>query len=445
MAKHDYQAMCKLHDDIVGCTKCGSKYGTGPFCFRPRAQKVMLITACPSIQAMFRPLTSIRFFRIIMAALFGPNVSEEMLDAIHEQIYWTHWQKCYSETAFQKKDFDKLSNECAKQYIEREIDTLQPELIIMLGESVIQKFLAHKNMREKGASWESLDNSVAYYTLPCKNRQYEVIGSGFPQTGVEPHFAEMRERLSKFKDFKNIVSVEPIRQPSASNSSLSGLEVGLNFENKALSISSRYDEADGELSIIERRWLDEVVRPNHRRAQILNELWFFMEDQIHTFNMTVFNRKDNLGLIWGDIDNWYAHNRRLVPARDQKTVNEYLGISSELLSVFTKYIIHLLQELNEDIRWPSGDALTPSYIDKFEKRLEFIQKVRHQFVHAGGYLSARERMKLEEYTELPWIRLYTNMVYLNKDAEHEIIRTHEDFLALMRMVSKYATGQQEMS
>ena len=71
----------ELYEKMKNCSKCGNGKYT-PFCFKISSQKVAVITACPSMQAEYKPFTSIRFFRKMCIALFGDsNVSSQYIDA----------------------------------------------------------------------------------------------------------------------------------------------------------------------------------------------------------------------------------------------------------------------------------------------------------------------------------------------------------------------------
>ncbi len=86
-----------LISDIESC-KCEKhqKRNTYPFFFPMQNQKVMLITLSPSFQAAYRQLASIRFFRNIYLALFGPNPDirySGLAKIFLKKIYWTHYHK----------------------------------------------------------------------------------------------------------------------------------------------------------------------------------------------------------------------------------------------------------------------------------------------------------------------------------------------------------------
>ena len=58
--------------DLENCRCSNRRKNTKPFYFQFQSQKVMLITSAPSFQAVYRQLSSIRFFRNVYLALLGP-------------------------------------------------------------------------------------------------------------------------------------------------------------------------------------------------------------------------------------------------------------------------------------------------------------------------------------------------------------------------------------
>jgi len=127
---------------IRRCNECHSGVYT-PFYFPMKDQEVMVITAVPSMQAMYKPLTSIRFFRRLCLALFGDkNLREKgsCENYLHEfcggNIYWTHYYKCFSPFL---TDFSKISDVCANTYLKKEIHVLNPKQIFVFGDAIREK------------------------------------------------------------------------------------------------------------------------------------------------------------------------------------------------------------------------------------------------------------------------------------------------------------------
>jgi|CZCB01.1.fsa_nt_gi hypothetical protein len=182
----------KLAEELKSCELCKDKYGLAPFFFPMDNQEVMLITACPSFQAVYKPLTSVRFFRTLCIALFGEHgISEEAIVQfqIGGNIYWTHYHKCYYEDFFKDRQYKKLPDTCYKRYISEEIRLLSPKLIIVLGKTTVQKMLKYTLKKDELVSF---DKDGAKYVF-----------TDFPDTGEEERFEQVRDCLKQYMFFAN--------------------------------------------------------------------------------------------------------------------------------------------------------------------------------------------------------------------------------------------------
>ena len=103
-----------LYNKILCCNGC-SQTAYMPFCFPIHNQPVMIVSAIPSLQAMYKPLSSIRFFRNLCYALLGDVVLRDKTRAGYYLrefcdsngcIYWTHYRKCYQP---ELNSFDELA------------------------------------------------------------------------------------------------------------------------------------------------------------------------------------------------------------------------------------------------------------------------------------------------------------------------------------------------
>jgi len=175
----------KLYNELKNCNKCEYRTETSPFVFSTHESKrVMLITMAPGFQAVYRPLTSVRFFRLLCLALYGPNrdVNSVVQSIVHRDIYWTHYHKCYFvRTELYPKDVPDI---CREIYLAREIDILKPELIVIMVSEVSKRLL--NQVSEKGKLLES----------EFKGRP--VISVNFPVTGTEAEYIELRKRLKEY-------------------------------------------------------------------------------------------------------------------------------------------------------------------------------------------------------------------------------------------------------
>ncbi len=57
-----------------------------------------------------------------------------------EMFYWTHFNKCFANGS--------PNSTCAKRYLRREIELMQPELIISLGLNPAKFLIGNKNLKE---------------------------------------------------------------------------------------------------------------------------------------------------------------------------------------------------------------------------------------------------------------------------------------------------------
>lgn len=189
----------ELFEKINKCNKCDLKYGSEPFHFPIRNQRVMLITACPSIQAVHRPLTSIRFFRQVSVALNGDKgISIEAVKAINDLIYWTHLHKCCYSEVLKANNFSNLPNNCTDSFIKEEIEILKPEIIIIFGGAVADR-LVKEELKSSGCK---NNNDLKMKCFKFSKWNAKLFVTDFPKNGDEDRFNIIREELSKLKGFE---------------------------------------------------------------------------------------------------------------------------------------------------------------------------------------------------------------------------------------------------
>jgi len=215
------------------------------------SKKVMLITLAPGFQAVYRPLTSIRFFRLLCLALYGPNwdTAEVVKSMTVNDIYWTHYHKCYfKRTKLYPSDVPDI---CSGYYLNREIDLLRPELILVMVAEVSKRLL--QKVPEKGEILES------------KFMGRPVISVNFPVTGTEEEFMDLRKRLKEFV---------PIVKCSAVPEDMLTLSLGTNntiakhaeFELQGLKsywlrLVALYSTDDYDISTVDDHWYRHIIIP----------------------------------------------------------------------------------------------------------------------------------------------------------------------------------------
>ncbi len=240
------KARTRLFNELKNCRKCEYRTETSPFVFTMNdSKKVMLITLAPGFQAVYRPLTSIRFFRLLCLALYGPNrdVAAVVKSIVHKDIYWTHYHKCYFKRTSSYPD--DVPHICREHYLQREIDLLKPELILIMVPEVSKRLLGL--VPEKGELLES------------KFKGRPVLIVNFPLTGTEIEYLELRKRL---KEHIPLVDSLPVPRDM--------LTVSLGTENTIAK------HAEFEFEGLHSYWqsLKEIYSFDEEKVQRVDDLWY---------------------------------------------------------------------------------------------------------------------------------------------------------------------------
>lgn len=353
------------------CDHCNSE-GYTPFFFPIENQEVMIITAVPSMQAMYKPLTSIRFFRKLCIALFGDKYLGE--DYIKEfcggNIYWTHYYKCYKPAC---NDYGALPNDCEKRYLTREIKALKPKLIIVFGKEIEKK----------------LKNKIAH------NSNAKVIFKPFPETGAENEYNDLKSVMKPYIKFMSKDSTDNFLTNKYSydvdNSSVKHT-VHLKFELNAF-IHHINNSSLLDITNIEELWYQKLLRPNMEMYQNVVLTYSFVENQIKTFLQDMIIR-DNDYTILESLRN--AASAKHPKQKDaQEAVQKYW--LSELCSItkFKKY----------------------EYTDTAQKLKTLILqlgKIRNIIVHANGFISPAKSDEVD-VSQLNGIFVFVNTIYVSKE------------------------------
>ena len=407
----------ELFNSISNCRDCNFKYGKIPFFFPMKEQKVMLITACPSIQAMFRPLTSIRFFRTISVALFGDaNISPEYIRALHDEIYWTHMNKCYNQEALTSGDFNQIPEDCMKVYINEEVRLKQPEIIIAFGKIVAERLF----QKELGENKElPKDNCVT-----CSKWGAKVIISDFPATGTENHLDTIRNELVKMSGFKFMERHEngnwtvPYK---SRHETAKGLQVNLDFEREAIEHLNITLHGNSN----ENSWLKNVVLPNMKNCEAVARLEFFIEDQIRTMLMEVFSHSNNWMILEGPK---LQDLVKKTPPLDQNTVYDYL--KDNWKDVFKSYLIYLIEEKKWNCKLSDGNKLDTRKINELSNKLRSLSKIRNHIVHNGGY-APPDLSRDGGWTRFDGIRWYVNLVYVSNEGIESVSKFAKEIIKIV--------------
>ncbi|HHV71031.1 MAG TPA: hypothetical protein GXX38_00290, partial [Clostridia bacterium] len=301
---------------IANCNSCKNKYGETPFFFPMYSQKVMLVTGCPSFQAALKPLTSVRFFRVLCLALFGrANISEKAILEFHKggNIYWTHYHKCYYENFFLDREYKNLPDTCYREHFIEELRLLSPQLVIVLGKHIVEKIF-RTTLR---------DNEVRCF----EKYGYKFYGTDFPVTGEEERFKEIRKYIQPYINFVKDVDVNSNEDdvPHFVDYERSKHSVHLDFELQALKkhgqnlgiLKLDNQRADKIPKSIDELWHEKIILPNLDRYSFAVSCYAFIENQIKTFLFDIFSKQNNDGEVWYVID-------RL---RERREMNKLRGVN----------------------------------------------------------------------------------------------------------------------
>ncbi len=261
----------RLYNELKNCNKCEYRTETSPFVFNTNESKrVMLITMAPGFQAVYRPLTSIRFFRLLCLALYGPNrdIKSVVQSIVHQDIYWTHYHKCYFvRTGLYPKDVPDV---CREIYLAREIDVLDPELIVIMVAEVSKRLL--NQVPEKGKLLEG------------KFRGRPVISVNFPVRGTEKEYIELRKRL---KEYVPIVDSSAVAENilTLSLDTANTIAKHAEFEYKGLlgyweNLVELYSLNEEASDLIDELWYKKIIIPKWAGYSFIALCYSVIEDQL---------------------------------------------------------------------------------------------------------------------------------------------------------------------
>lgn len=331
----------------------------------------MLISAAPSIQAMYRPLTSVRFFRRICLALFGDrHLSDEeqcekyLLELCAEGIYWTHYRKCYDPSVV---DFSALTDACAGRYLAAETEALRPKLIVVLGDGILDKVDALT--RGYGAEviskpFPTADNAEVLEDVRRKIAPYlKHVSSGFVGGGQKSTFID------------------------ASGGS-SGLRTHLPFEQSALLRALGWQTEDVSNATIEGLWYRNLVVPNMQRCSKLVSIYSFAENQINVL----------------------LHEHFIATHRDPMEIDRSIR----------KALLDYVRE-----RQPQHLGRTQTLLG----HMESLRLLRNAVVHSGGFIA--NKLSRATIERLPGIYSLAGTVYISKKGEDSLKEFARDMAGLL--------------
>lgn len=390
----------ELMRSIRKCSKCHSGVYT-PFYFPMKDQEVMVISAAPSMQAMYKPLTSIRFFRRLCLALFGDKYLREkglcenyLYEFCGGNIYWTHYYKCFSPSL---TDFTKISDVCADIYLKKEIEVLKPKLILVFGDAIREKV-----------------------KLIVSDEINKCIFKPFPDTGAEAIFDEVREKIETHLKLVKKTGLANKAIYRSQVNSIQRNEVHLRFEFAAYEKMFQEKLLNTPLESIEEIWHKNLVVPNIKRYSKLVSAYSFIENQVQVFLLDYMARTHNY-TIFKKMRNNYQN-----PSWESvfKVIKE--GPVNELMLDFIKY---------KSINYFNY------YKDQFKEQLNTLRLIRNQIVHDGGFIYARKTVKgniidnclyhPDDLEPFPGIFIFANTIYISQKGEENILQFVKEIVDLL--------------
>ncbi|MGI6162721.1 MAG: hypothetical protein ACOYEQ_02185 [Bacillota bacterium] len=159
-------------------------------------------------------------------------------------IYWTHYRKCFDPDL---DDLANVDNYCAKAHLAKEVASLEPKIIIIVGNQAVRKKI-------KGF---------------IQNTRALVIEKPFPDGKNITEFADVRKIIAPHLKYVKIDLSGSTDSASEcideQKSKLRGLPVSLSFELNALEIAFGWRETDASDRSIEGLWYRNIVVPNLQR------------------------------------------------------------------------------------------------------------------------------------------------------------------------------------
>lgn len=370
---------------IAACRDCPRAART-PFSFPMDNQPVMLISAAPSMQAMYKPLYSIRFFRSLCLALFGDKYLRERGEAwryLHEfcggNIYWTHFCKCYQP---ELESFDEIDTYCAEQFLYEEFVELKRnlKLIIVLGEAIHEKV--------KALAPPELLPIMRFMPFPSP----ETIGQ------FEGVSRELGRHLKDLKGKTGFVYKDGASRYTEESSTLDKHDVHLRFEQKAFvkMLSDEEPTLDGSIEDV---WHKNLVVPNRRRCAKLVQVFSFVETQIKIQMHDYFYATGNFTVLR---DYRGAQKKPSMYDVGEKIRDNWKNSNG---AMFIEYV----------------EAVAPARkADAQNLMLRFLRltKYRNAIVHDGGLL---ENRVTAEANGLPGIYSFAGTVFVDAEGEETLL------------------------
>lgn len=379
----------EIMSELKKCTRC-HRGEYSPFYFNMQNQRVMVITACPSMQAEYKALTSIRFFRKLCIALFGDaDLNSQYLTEICKgSVYWTHYYKCYNPHC---TDFANLPDKCAKHYLKDEIKALKPEVIIVFGDEIKDRVCG-------------IVSEVSDVVPICKP---------FPDTGSETEYDSVRNAVKKYTKFIKYTDCFISGKYTYSNDDSSGADVHMRFELKAFEHLICSNNTTEEQSI-EDAWYSKIVLPNMKMYQNAVSTYSFIENQINVFLHDYVVRTGNYTFLSK------VKNNAVAKKPNYKDVSD--AINKSIIVSFKDYLIY------------RQEPIAPRYGD-FLRKFDLLRLVRNCIVHNGGYLKENADEIRNGIDILSGVSILGNTIYIDNTANEVFLSMTNEVTEKLKQLS----------
>lgn len=390
---------------IRNCKDCMNRLGEAPFYFEIDNQPIMVITAAPSLQAIYKPLPSIRFFRHLCIALFGDkylkeaNFSEKYLQEFCEgNIYWTHYRKCFSPEY--SNNLETIDNKCAEKFLQSEINILKPRLIIVFGNEI----------KEKVSKF--IDNA-----------KYKCIYVPFPKSGFESEYDGIRNEIQKYLKYVKKTGISNNAEKVDLSNNLKEHEVHLRFERDAFIKMYNGEPIDLSSGNIDAIWHKNLVIPNMKRSIKLVAAYSFCENQIKVFLYDIFSRKDDYTIL--------RRFRNYSSAKAPTKRDVFEEIKEMWINSIQDYVNYLAMQ-------NSDNSNIQKTADRLCKEMRYLRYFRNAIVHNGGLLDNESIDKISKLgIKVEGIYNFAGSIYITKAGEETIEKFVNEVIDILCDINKY--------
>ena len=448
-----------LSKQIADCD-CRSRQ-SDPFFFPLRNQRVMVITACPSIQTVSTTLLSVRFVRQMLYALLGEDgISDEGLSLLFSKkgIYWTHLHKCYNEKFYSRsKDTNQyllqnLPGECAAKYLAQELDQLSHslKLLVVMGKQTCRS--------------ASIYIDQFRGTQNASGKEIEIVEIDYLQNETPEKYYELRAKVAQALGQQ--IKTDKV-DPSILDTAKTRLQVGFDMELAAINNIIQTDDPKRKnvientlTSPLDEKWLELVMVPQKKRQAILFSAWSVIENSMTSFFLDVLDPISWKSSVlhsseWLKDTSYGCHNGLAIDGNpDFRSLTEFITNCGELwlMGKFVDYLTYgrIPEKYKISVKMRE-------YWKDLETDLDLMRRVRNIITHRSGFFSTAELERSEapvnegwsrenkyylmdsklEDSSLSGVKVITNTVYLDCEAQTQISDLTKELLEFIVQIDEH--------